>query len=113
MSKKIIVFLILAAFAALALTVPAFAADAVKVRGTVAYSTVEGPHYELVVKDYGTGYLKPGCYVLQGPFDFKRYLGRYVEIEGRLQDGPSIWGKPVLYVVRIAPLGAPVVPLGK
>jgi hypothetical protein len=97
LSRKIVVLAVLAALAALAFAAPAFAADAVKARGTVVYLTVEGPHYALVVKDRLPGYLKPGSYVLQGPFDFKRYLGQYVEVEGALYDGPSIWMKPVIY----------------
>jgi len=99
LSRKIVVLAVLAAFAALALAAPAFAADAVKARGTVVYSTVEGPHYELVVREYprDPSYLKPGSYVLQGPFDFKRYLGRYVEVEGTLYTGFSYWMKPVIY----------------
>ncbi|MGB9886827.1 MAG: hypothetical protein ACPLRW_07515 [Moorellales bacterium] len=115
MSRKIVVLAVLAALAALAFAAPAFAADTVKARGTVVYSTVEKPHYELVVREYplDPGYLKSGSYVLQGPFDFKRYLGRYVEVEGRLYNGPSIWMKPVIYVTRITPLDTVFTPLAK
>ncbi|MBC7105631.1 MAG: hypothetical protein H5T97_06815 [Firmicutes bacterium] len=115
MLKKVAVLAVVAAFAALALAAPAFAADAVKARGTVVYSTVEGPHYELVVTEYSydPAYPKPGSYVLQGPFNFKRYLGRYVEVKGVLYDGPSIWMKPAVYVTKITPLDAAFVPSAK
>lgn len=115
MSRKIVILGVIAAFAPLAFAAPAFAADTVKARGTVVYSTVEKPHYELVVRQYSydPAYLKPGSYVLQGPFDFKRYLGRCVEVEGKLYTGPSIWMKPVIYVTRITPLDAVFVPVAK
>jgi hypothetical protein len=106
-----LVFLAVAATVLVLAAAPAFAASGASVKsfppsvpkaffGTVVYSEVEGPHYELV--PCAGKYCLTMSYVLQGPFDFSHYVGKNVVVFGYVQNGPSIWGKLVLKVVCLS-----------
>lgn len=87
--------------------VPAFAgtsAQPVTLTGKEVFSTIEGPHYELLVCSYDYPARIGPSYVLVGSFDFSRYANRTVEVKGYIDNGPNIWGKPVLRVISIRAL---------
>ncbi|NHM28130.1 hypothetical protein G7K71_14305 [Desulfofundulus sp. TPOSR] len=128
--RKVVALLVLAAFAVVALAVPAFAGSigqvppsgegTVTAVGKVVYSTVEKPHYELVVP--GPMYMPPlpgsgvkppvqydRTYILTGPFDFKAYEGKLVRVTGQVFRGPNFYMRgPVLKVTKIELLKYPV-----
>ncbi len=120
--RKAVVLLVLAAFAVVALAVPAFAGSidrvspprerTVTVVGKVVHSTISRPHYELVVVAAQVPPLlgpvaRPPAqpaqrYVLTGPFNFKAYEGKLVQATGQVVDGPNIYMRgPILRVIRI------------
>jgi hypothetical protein len=82
--------------------------------GTVVYSELEKPHYEVVSKPVlqpmlNSGFTPPSrSYVLLGSQDFKPYLGKVVVVKGYLVNGPNIWMKPALHVLSIKSVRLPV-----
>lgn len=107
MSRKAIAVLLAVVLLATVFAVPAVASNTVKIQGVVVFSNIEGPHYELQVLRLAPKALslRPSSYVLQGPFNFRRYLGRQVEVQGILAGDFSVWMKPVLRVERIVAVG--------
>jgi hypothetical protein len=128
--RRITALALLSAFALVAFAAPAMAAQTEKgmgavppwykpepitLTGKVVFSRIEVPHYELwvdrpmLVPPPPGSKIKPSAlpdpvYVLAGPFNFKTYEGKTVQIIGYVFKGPNIYMRgPVLLVTKIWP----------
>ncbi|NYE57216.1 hypothetical protein [Carboxydothermus ferrireducens] len=81
MKKKAALLLVLGLLALMVFTAVASAATTVTLTGKVVYSTIEKPHYELWVT---TGMYAGMKYVLSGPFDFSKYVGKTIKASGTI-----------------------------